>query len=60
VLANVVFPGHHPTTNWAWVLICIWFFGVPLAVGAFGLYSKLTGKAPPGLRSDEEEKAQGS
>jgi hypothetical protein len=60
LVANAVFPGNRAATNWAWALLCIWFFGVPLVVGAFALYTKLSGKAPPGLRGEEEEKAQGS
>jgi len=60
VLANAVFPGHRATSNWAWVLLCIWFFALPLVMLAFGLYSHLTGKPVPGLASDEEEEAQGS
>jgi hypothetical protein len=58
VLASVVFPGQRATSDWAWVLLCVSFFALPLVMLAFGLHSHLTGKPVPGLASEEEEEAQ--
>ena len=58
VLGNVVFPGHHATSKWAWVLLCIWFFAIPLTILGFAAYSRLSGKPVPGLANEDEEDAQ--
>jgi hypothetical protein len=41
VIGGAVYPGMTPTTNWAWVLLAVWFFGVPLVMLGVAAYTKL-------------------
>jgi hypothetical protein len=47
-----VFPGAQPTSPWAWVLIGLWFGGIPAVLLSIAACSRVTGRQ---TESDEQE-----
>jgi hypothetical protein len=55
VIGGAVYPGTTPTSNWAWVLLAVWFFGLPLVMLCAAAYVKLSGKELRGQSQPEHE-----